>query len=134
MGDPKIKDAISKLLRAQQNEKDQISEYEVLNLLHNLAFYKIEDIIDHNGNLKVKNSLEELGINSFCITEIKKTKHGKEIKLFDRMKALEILSRYLELVRPAESSVVINPVIKINSKDLAEPEAAEKKEAENDRI
>ena len=117
MGEPKIKKAISKLLRAQQNEKDLISEFEVLDLLKKLAFYDPADIIDKYGNLKIKENLEELGMNSFCITGIKTNKGGKEVKLFDRMKALEILSRYLDLVRPAESNIVINPIVKINSKD-----------------
>ena len=114
--DPKIKIAVAKLLRSRQNEEDQITEYEVLNLLKTLTFYKPEDVLDRDGNLK--DSLKDLGELSMCITGIKKTRHGKEIKLFDRTKSLSMLCNYLDITRPPEGTTIINPVVCLTDKDM----------------
>jgi phage terminase small subunit len=116
MRDPKIKDAVARLLRANQNEEDQITEYQVLSLLKTLATYNTKDIIDDNGNLK--KSLEDLGPLALCVEGIKKTKHGKEIKLYDRAKAFSIMCNYLRLTRPEEGATVINPVVYLTEKDV----------------
>lgn len=114
--DPKIKTAIALLMRARQNEEDQITEYQVLDLLKTLAFYNPKDIVDREGNL-IK-SLEDLGELSMCVVGIKKNKQGKEIKLFDRTKSLAMLCNYLELTRPEERATVINPVVLLTEKEV----------------
>ena len=117
MRDPKIKDAIARLLRSNQNEEDQITEYKLLNLLKTLAFYNPADIIDEYGN--VKGSLADLGELSLCVTGIKKSRNGdKEIKLFDRTKAIDVLSVYLGIRRPEDGATVINPVVLLTEKDV----------------
>jgi hypothetical protein len=125
---PRIKDAIARLLRSRQNEEDQLSEYRVLRLLGTLAFYNPADIVNQYGSLKVKTDLSELGDLAYCVAGIKSHRDGgKEIKLFDRTKALDILSRYLDIIRPAESNVIINPNMYLTPKEvdaLREEEAA----------
>ena len=115
--EPAIKLAIAKLLRASQNEEDQISEYKLLDYLKTLAFYNPKDIIDRFGTIKV-NDIEELGDLAICIQSIKKTKSGYEVKLYDRTKALELFGRYLNVIRPEEGATVFNPVVYIAGKDV----------------
>lgn len=119
--DPKIKDAIARLLRSMQNEEDQLSEYQTLRLLKTLTFYNPADIIDRNGGLKITNDLTELGENALCVTGIKRGRDGSmEIKLYDRTKALAMLSEYLDIIRPAAGSVFVNPNMYLAAKDLEE--------------
>jgi hypothetical protein len=131
MRHPKIKDAVSRLLRSRQNEEDQITEYQLLDVLKTLAFYNPKDIVDEHGNLK--GSLEELGELSLCVAGIKKSRHGKEIKLFDRTKSIAMLSNYLNITRPEEGTTIINPVVCLTDKDLEtlrEEEAAAVEDAQ----
>jgi phage terminase small subunit len=127
MRNPKIKDAIQRLLRSKQNEDDKITEYEVLKLLHTLTFYNPADIVDRYGTIKV-DTLEELGDLALCVTGIKTGKSGREIKLYDRTKALSILAEYLKLIRPQESQGIVMPVILLTKKELEEE--LEQEEAE----
>ena len=116
MRDPKIKDAIARLLRSHQNEEDQITEYQVLDLLKKLSFFNPKDIVDKYGNLK--GNLEELGELALCVTGIKRSKNSKEIKLFDRTKSLAMLCDYLDITRPPEGNTIINPVVYLPDKDV----------------
>ena len=126
MRNPRIKDAIARLLRSRQNEEDRLSEYRVLRLLGTLAFYNPADIIDRYGNLKAKEDLGELGDLAYCIAGIKRNRDGgKEIRLFDRTRALEMISRYLDIIRPAESNIIINPNMYLTPKNVEEIRAEE---------
>lgn len=116
MRDPKIRDAIARLLRSRQNEEDRLTEYQVLDLLKTLTFYNPKEIIDEFGNLK--GSMEELGPLAMCITGIKKTRNGREYRLYDRTKSLSVLCEYLDMIRTPESNTVINPVVCITDKDV----------------
>jgi hypothetical protein len=119
MRDPKIKGAIAQLLRAKQNEEDQLTEYEILKTLKTLSLYNPADIIDQNGRLKVKEDISELGELSLCVTGIKRGKDGsREIKLFDRTKSMAMLCNYLSITRPAEGNTVVNPVVYLTGKDM----------------
>jgi phage terminase small subunit len=123
MRDQKIKTAVVKLLRTRQGETDFHTEYRLLKSLQTLALYDTADIVDKNGRLK--KDLSELGELSVCITGIKQGKYGTEIKLYDRTRALELLMRYLELVRPADSVIAINPNIYLSEKDIEQQRIAE---------
>ena len=132
MSDPKIREAVAKLLRARQNDEDRISEFQVLEILKTLSLYNPADIVDEYGNLKGK--LEELGPLALCVTGIKRGSKGKEIKLFDRTKSLALLCDYLGIARTAEGSTVVNPVVYLSDKDtesLRGDEAAEATSAED---
>ena len=121
--EPKVNTAIGKLLRSLQNEKDKMSEFQILDTLNLLSFYNPADIINKDGHL-VK-SLEDMGPLAMCITGIKKTKGGYEIKLYDRTKTLGLLGNYLNLIKPVEGNTIVNPVVYINDK---EEETANKKQ------
>jgi len=116
MRDPKIKTAIAKLLRARQNEQDHLNEFKMLELLQTLAFYNPDDIVSRYGSLK--KDLGELGDLALCVAGIKQTRSGIEVKLYDRTKAIDMLSRYLELIRPQDGIVNIDPHIYIAGKDV----------------
>ena len=132
MRNDKIKTAINTLLRVKQDDEDRIDEYRLLHYIKTLAYYNPADIINKYGELLTKNedgkegSLHELGDLAICIEGIKKGKYGKEIKLKDRYKALEMLANYLGVVRTPESNTIINPVVLISKKDI---EALRMKEA-----
>ena len=122
MRNSKIKTAINKLLRARQNEEDRLSEFQVLRLLKTLSFYNPADILDKNGN--ITKELGELGELALCVQEIKRNSRGDRVyKLYDRTRALEMLSRYLDLIRPAEGTLVVNPYMYLSEKDTAEMRA-----------
>jgi len=117
MRDNLIKLAIAKLLRARQNDEDRISEYKLLDYLNTLAYYSPKDIVNKYGNLK-SDDLSELGDLAICITGIKKTKNGTEVKLYDRNKAIDILAQYHNISRAPEGTTIINPVVCLTDKDI----------------
>jgi len=114
--DPKVQAAISKLLRARQSGEDRLNEYRLLETLQQMAFYNPAEIIDEYGNL-IK-PINQMGTLALCVSGIEKTKHGKRIKLYDRTKAMEMLGRYLDVIRPVEGTTVINPVVALTDKDI----------------
>jgi phage terminase small subunit len=116
MRDTKIQGAITKLLQANQVKEDHLNEYRLLKALQTLAFYNPKDLIDKYGNLKKE--FEEMGDLALCVAGIKSGRNSKEIKLYDRTKAIELLMRYLELVRPAEGIISINPNVYLSDKDM----------------
>ena len=116
MREPVIQTAISKLLRSRQNSEDRINEFKLLDALQHLAFYNPAEIVDEYGSLK--KPLGQMGDMALCIAGIRNTRHGREIKLYDRTKALEMLGRYLDVIRPAEGATIINPVVALTDKDI----------------
>jgi hypothetical protein len=113
--DPKVRLAIAKLLKARQAGEDSLNEYRLLKTLQTLAFYNPKDLYDEHGSLK---KLEDLGDLALCVAGIEPGRHGRKIKLYDRTKAIELLMRYLELARPAENAVGVNPNIILADKDI----------------
>jgi hypothetical protein len=123
MRHPKIKDAIARLLRSAREEKDIIAGEQVLSLLEMLASYNPADIIDKDGNLKV-DDIEKLGPLALCITGIRKTRGYKEIRLFDRFKAIDALAEYLKLVRPQGAQAAAVPIVILPPKEAPDDRAA----------
>ena len=121
--EPRVQEAVTKLLRARQSGEDQLSEFKMLDLLATLAFYNPGDIINKNGELQ--KPLGDMGDLALCVAGIKRTKYGSEIKLYDRTKAMEILGRYLEIIRPVEGIVNVNPNIYLSDKEQADIHAGE---------
>ena len=125
--DPLVKDAIGRLLKAAQAEEDRLSEHQVLNIIKTLATYNPADIIDRHGNLKLgpQQDLNDLGPLALCVSGIKRTRHGIEIKLYDRTKAAAMLAQYLELIRPMEIAAEKAPIVGITPKEARAAEEAE---------
>lgn len=123
---PLVKDAVGRLLKARQAEEDRLSEYQVLNVIKTLTTYNPADIIDVKGKLKCKD-LSELGPLAMCISGIKQTKSGLEIKLYDRTKTAALLAQYLDLIRPMEIASAVTPMVGVTPKEVMEVESGEYK-------
>lgn len=94
---PRVKNAIEVEL-AKIHARTGINSQRVMNELAKIAFANIGDILDNDGNLKPGLSMEDL--SSICGLRIKVDKRGsieKEYKFCDKMKALELLGKNLNL-------------------------------------
>lgn len=109
---PSIKDEISKLKQNKLN-KAMLDEDDIVQKYIDIAFSDITDYVefgtkevtvgkDNEGNpitmemnfIDLKNSDE---VDGTIITEVKQSRQGVSIKLEDRLKALEWLTRYFEI-------------------------------------
>ena len=95
----RIRTACSRLLRETQADIDQTSQYQLLHDMVLYATYNPADIINSQGELKVKD-LKSIGELAKCVTEIFPTKFGYRVKLADRGQYIQQLLKYLELVKP----------------------------------
>ena len=114
---PKVKTAIRKLLKLTQPELDEENVYKTIKELTDLAFFNPADIIDGNGRLKTE-TLEELGDKAKAIAQIRYTQYGPAITLCDRTKYLDLLIKYLNIVRPEQQIDIKLPVIEMVQKSI----------------
>ena len=118
MAKDKIRTAVSKLLTLTQADLDEKNGYKLLHNLMMLADFNPADIVRGNGTLKVKN-LAELGELAKCIEAIVPTRSGLKIQLADRSKYMQMMLRYLNLIKPevlvAEQLKVVEVVPKSES-------------------
>lgn len=120
-GKARIRDAIRLLLAETQAETDEENARRLLNDLATLAFFNPADILNAQGGLKVK-KLDTLGDKAKAIAQIYPGKMGTRVVLVDRSKYMELLSRYLELVRPEQQVEVNMPVIELPAKAASDEE------------
>lgn len=113
---PKVKLAARKLLKLVQPELDEENVYKTIKQLTNLAFYNPADIIDGNG--KLKKDLAELGDLAKAVAQIRFTQYGPQVTLADRTKYLELLMKYLNIVRPEQQIDIKLPVIEMVQKAI----------------
>ncbi|MCQ2242111.1 terminase small subunit [Treponema sp.] len=117
---PEVKKALGRLLAEQQPELDEANVSKVLHHIAQLAFFNPADIIDNNGLLKKK--LENMGDLAKCVKNITPTRYGNKVELEDRSKYLDMLGKYLQLVRPENTGdtklQVIEVAAKIGSDEL----------------
>ena len=118
---PRVKAAIRKLLAETQADKDDENVYRVLEEISSLAFFNPGEVITGEGKLKGR-SLAALGDKARAIAQIQPGKYGPRITLVDRAKYVELLTRYLELVRPEQQVDVTLPVIELPSKAMTDDE------------
>jgi len=82
-------------------------QYQLMDTYFRRAFYNVADFVDENGCLA--KPLAEYGKDAVVIDQIvrKETKDSvyTQVQLADRDKALEALSRIIELVKPEERNV-----------------------------
>ena len=71
----------------------KISPERVLQELAAIAFARVPDYLDSDGNLK--GSLKPL--QRAAIASVEKSSTGLKVKFYDKMKALELLGKYLGL-------------------------------------
>ena len=113
---PKVKLAIRKLLKLTQPELDEENVYKTINQLTKLAFYNPADIIDSNGRLRKE--LTELGDLAKAVAQIRFTQYGPQVTLADRTKYLDLLMKYLNIVRPEQQIDIKLPVIEMVQKSV----------------
>lgn len=120
MGKAHIKKAVSKLLSETQADLDEKNGYKLLHNLMMLADYNPADILKADGSFTVKD-LRELGELAKCISQIETTKKGFKVTLVDRSKYMQLLLKYLNLIKPevmvAEQLKVVAMVPKAESVD-----------------
>ncbi len=96
-----IKSAVEER-RQQIEEENKLKISEVVDELKNIAFADITDAVEwQNNKITLKNSKALLPAVSACIASITETptKHGKRlsVRFHDKVKALELLGRYLNM-------------------------------------
>lgn len=108
--DASIQDALSAELAAVLKEKRRPLEKRVLDTWMVRAFYDPTEILDLDGNLVIDEAeLRKRGLH-VCIDSINKKLNSQgdeymEYKLADRDKALDMLQKYIQMVKPIDASV-----------------------------
>ena len=77
---------------AQTTKKNQDKIGSIVQQLTDMATADMRDFVDKNGNIK-----DITKVNGRLIQSIKHTKHGPQLTLCSREKALELLGRYLAI-------------------------------------
>jgi hypothetical protein len=105
-----IQDALSTELAAVLKEKRRPLEKRVLDTWMVRAFYDPTEILDLEGNLAISGEeLRKRGLQ-VCIDSINKKLNAQgdeyvEYKLADRDKALDMIQKYIQMVKPIDASV-----------------------------
>ena len=95
-----IQDEIAKAMEDRE-KRTGITQDKVLAELSAIAFAKATDYVevDYNGIVRIKPTAELTDEQKKAIAGIKEGANGVEVKLVDKAKALEMLSRHLGLFR-----------------------------------
>ena len=113
-----VKKAISLYLEELQNNEDTLNSRRILKEIADIAFFNPAEIIDSNGQLKVP--IEELGNKAKCIQQIQMTPLGQSVTFVNKSKYIELLTKYLNLIRPEIQLDVNLPVIEVVPKQNIE--------------
>lgn len=111
--DPKIQEAISTELKAVLAEKRVPLEKRILDTWIIRAFYDPTEIINLNGRLKIsEKELHKRGLQ-VCIDSINEKLTAKgdryvEYKLADRDKALDMLQKYIAMIKEPDQNVNVH--------------------------
>jgi hypothetical protein len=128
MGKRHVKEAVRRLLKSAQDEKDETNTYRLLKQYETMAFFDIGKILDIEGGFKVK-TLSALGDLQCCIQGIKTKYAGEnrytEIELVDRRSAMADYGKYLRLLRPEGMLEEDIPVVEMPTKSLSYNDEAE---------
>ena len=110
----KIKKAMALYLKEIQEGDDTLNSRRILKEIAELAFFNPAEIIDSNGALKAP--IEELGEKAKCIQQINITPLGPVVTLVNKSKYIELLTKYLNLIRPEVQVDVKLPVVEVVAK------------------
>lgn len=98
----KVQEEIQKAIEKRQN-RVEITQDRVLKELASIAFAKGTDYASIISGVVMMNDTEELTEEQkAAIVSIKQTKEGVEVKLADKMRALELLAKHLGLLQAQE--------------------------------
>lgn len=107
-----IREACRKLLKLTQADLDEENVYKVINNLVTLAFFNPADVIQADGSLAV-HDLHALGEKAKTIKQITQGPRGPQIELIDRTKYIDMLMKYLNIIRPEQQVEISLPVIEM---------------------
>jgi len=106
-----VQGAIKEYLEAVIDKYKSHLEHDILNMYMKRAFYNPATFINGDGSPKF-DSLDELGDNAVIVEGIETKFFGKDanrstvvVKLVDREKALLQLSKYLEIIKKADTTI-----------------------------
>ena len=108
----RVKLAVRKLLKLTQTELDERNTYKILNNIAQLAFYNPAEIITASGKIKVR-KLEDLGDKAKAIAQIRPSMYGPQVTLIDRAKYMELMLKYLNIIRPEQQIEISLPVMEV---------------------
>lgn len=97
----KIKPLIIEL-KQQRLENEVFDKYDVLQKYKDIAFADIGDYIEVNSSGYAAKVRDLENIDTSIITEISNTEEGIKLKLADKMKALDFLAKYTDLLNENE--------------------------------
>lgn len=109
-----LRTAIKKLLKLVQADLDEENAYRVIHDMAEIALFNPADVINSKGELKAP--LEELGSKAKCIAQIIPCEKGVRVVMADRTKYMDMLAKYLNLVRPETQIDVKLPVVELAPK------------------
>lgn len=96
LANPNISKEIDRMRNETMNEK-KLSADDILQKYIDIAFADIGDYVrSDDGFLVMLNPLDE--VDTSIVSEISNTENGPKIKLADKMKALDMLAKYTDLV------------------------------------
>ncbi len=116
--DEEVSRCISHILRQAQTKSDTFNSYKTLKTIEICSNWNIADYLDDKGILKVP--LSELGEAAKAIEEVIPVFDGDgkflglKIKFCKREKFLELMMKYLELIRPEDIQTNDSPIIMVN--------------------
>lgn len=103
-----------KLERMRCDAASQLKREDVLRQLARLAFGRVDDAVKlalHRGEL------EPEGLELSAVSELRVTEKGVEVKLVDRVRALETLWKLLESGAPAQSDALYQALTEMEAGD-----------------
>lgn len=113
-----ISRCIQHILRQAQAKTDTFNSYRTLKTIDTCSNWNIADYLDDKGILKVP--LSELGEAAKAIEEVIPVFDGDgifiglKVKFCKRERFLELMMKYLELIRPEDIQTNDSPIIMVN--------------------
>ena len=127
-----IRDRYNELI-SKANEKVEVKAEDILRELKSIAFSNGTDYAEIKGGkvyFKNTNSLDE--DKKKAIASIKKTKNGKQIDTYDKLKAIELLVKYTKMFDDDSGNEKKQPTLNIVVTDNSKLEKALYEEKENE--
>lgn len=98
LGKTRVSEAVSEAI-AERSKRTGINQDRIVQELARIAFVKITDVVDNNGEIKTDASDDDLAcIESYKVKDsdnIHGSSSEREVKLASKMKALELLGKHL---------------------------------------
>lgn len=95
---PNIADAISKAM-AERSRRTGINQDRIVQELARIAFVKVTDVVDNNGEIRTDASDDDLAcIESYKVKDsdtLNGSSSEREVKFASKLKALELLGKHL---------------------------------------